>query len=309
MAAPRIISLLSSATEIAVALGLEPYLVGRSHECDWPPSIAHLPVCSQPRIDPDLPSGEIDRQVRTAMATELSVYQVDVDQLRDLRPTHILTQTQCEVCAVSLNDVTSALKSVAELNPTIVSLHPMRLEHLWQNIAQVAGTFALMHRAEKLIQNLGGRLEEMEDRSIPLSTPNVACIEWLDPLMVAGNWVPQLVSIAGGHDLLGQPGEHSPWLTWQELHLADPDLLVIMPCGFSLDRTRAEMSCLQPRTEWRSLRAVQNGEVYLVDGNQYFNRPGPRLVESAEILAEIFHPDQFDFGHQGTGWERWTPAG
>ena len=191
----------------------------------------------------------------------------------------------------------------------IVSCSPMRLNDIWSDIQTVADACGIPERGQALVKALTQRVERIASLAQTLNPkPRVACIEWLEPLMSAGNWVPELVHLAGGVNLFGQPGEHSPWFSWEELLAADPDLLVILPCGFDLPRTRLEMSALTNNPNWHRLRAVQTGAVYLTDGNQYFNRPGPRLVESLEILAEIFHPQTFQFGHQNTAWERYSPA-
>ncbi len=305
-AQPRVVSLIASATEIVAALSLDDCLVGRSHECDYPPKVESLPACSAPRIDVNGSSREIDGRVKAALSDAVSVYSVHPDVLERLQPTHIITQTQCEVCAVSLKDVQQAVCDLVSSEPQIVSLEPMCLEDVWTDIRRVAEALRVLERGEELIGTLQQRLSDLSASTPdPADGPSVACIEWIDPLMCGGNWVPELVSLAGGGDLFGTAGEHSPYFEWEELLAADPDVIVVLPCGFDIPRCRAEMSALTSRDEWRELKAVQNGRVYLTDGNQYFNRPGPRLVESAEILAEILHPGRFDFGHQGTGWVLW----
>lgn len=282
----RIVSLLPSATEIVAALGYEHWLVARSHECDFPPSVTRLPICSEPRIDISANSREIDRQVKQTASAALSIFQIDAERLRALEPTIVITQTQCEVCAVSLNDVKAALGSWADDRLEIVALHPTRLADLWDDIRRVASALGDIPAAERLIDSLQLRLNRLsETRAASRST--VGCIEWLDPLMSAGNWVPELVELAGGQSVLGSPGEHSPWLSWDELVAADPDVLIVMPCGFDLERTLHELPALTQQPRWPQLRAVQTHRVFAVDGHQYFNRPGPRLIESAEIIASI----------------------
>jgi iron complex transport system substrate-binding protein len=302
---PRVVSLIASATEIVCALGCEDRLVGRSHECDYPPTVRHLPVCTEPLIDPSRPSGEIDRQVKAVLRQALSVYRVHTDVLRALQPDVIITQAQCEVCAVSLQDVELALATWLASRPHLVSLEPNALADVWRDIDAVAEALGVPKRGAALVAHLQERIAAVAERARDLPTrPTVACIEWIDPLMAAGNWVPELVALAGGTNRFGTAGRHSPWMTWPQLVASDPDVVVVMPCGFDIARSRHELSALTQRPEWPTLRAVRAGSVYLTDGNQYFNRPGPRLVESLEILAELLHPATFHFGHEGTGWER-----
>ena len=301
--APRIVSLIASATEIVAALGLEDALVGRSHECDYPPTVAKLPACSEPKIDVNGTSREIDDRVKAVLQEAVSVYRVHTDALERLQPTHIITQTQCEVCAVSLNDVEQAVCELTGDQPRVVALEPMTLSDVWSDIRKVAAALEMESRADELLGNLRQRLGDLETRTSQLSRrPTVGCIEWTDPLMCAGNWVPELVTIAGGRDVFGKAGEHSPYMTWDDLLREDPDVIALMPCGYDIERTRREAQVLIDDPRWQQLKAVRSERVYLTDGNQFFNRPGPRLVESAEILAEILHPDRFDFGHQGAGW-------
>jgi iron complex transport system substrate-binding protein len=301
----RVVSLIASATEIVCALDCEDRLVGRSHECDYPSSIRRLPVCSEPLIDPSRPSAEIDRQVKQVLRDALSVYRVHADVLRELQPDLVITQCQCEVCAVSLRDVEHALCTWLDSRPRLVSLEPDALTDIWTDIGHVAEALGVPERGIRLVECLKGRMAAIAKRAAALSNhPTVACIEWIDPLMAAGNWVPELVELAGGKNLFGEAGKHSPWMSWEQLVAQDPDVVVVMPCGFDIARSEAEMWALTQRPEWPSLRAVRASRVYVTDGNQYFNRPGPRLVESLEILAEVLHPGLFRFRHEGTGWQR-----
>jgi len=300
----RIVSLIASSTEMVCALGFEKELVGRSHECDFPQSVASLPVCTEPKFNVEGSSREIDQRVKETLKDALSVYRVDEGVLQKLRPTHIITQDQCEVCAVSLKDVELALCKIIDSNPKIVSLSPNSLEDVWNDILKVAESLEAPEKGEGLIQEFKKRIEGISLKAQAISPkPTVACIEWIDPLMAGGNWVPELVEMAGGVNLFGEAGKHSPWMTWEDLKEKDPDILIILPCGYDIKKTRIEMSVLSEKKDWSELKAVKNKKVFLTDGNQYFNRPGPRLVESLEILAEIFHPDAFEFGHKGYGWE------
>ena len=302
----RIVSLIASATEIVAALGYEDQLVGRSHECDYPPSVADIPVCSASKIDARASSRQIDTQVRALVDQALSVYRVDADLLDRLAPDVIVTQSQCEVCAVSLADVQQAVGKLVSSRPRIVSLEPMDLDDVWKDIRDVAAALQDAEKAEKLVRSLTQRLRTIQRRANRLSArPSIACIEWIDPLMFAANWVPSLVDIAGGRSVMGEAGRHSGYFELNELVRSDPDVLAVMPCGFDIAQSLREMPALVNRPEWPNLAAVRSDQVYVTDGNQYFNRPGPRLVESAEILAELLHPDEFDFGHEGTGWIRW----
>lgn len=300
----RIVSLIPSATEIVAALGLTDALVGRSHECDYPPVVQGLPVCTEPKFNPEGTSSEIHDRVTDLLQSALSVYRVKTEVLEELRPTHILTQAQCEVCAVSLGDVEQAVNVLTHSNPQIISLQPNKLEEVWADVARVAEAFGL--DAASPLAKLNQRVEACSQLAqiLDAERPTVACIEWIEPLMAAGNWIPELVTLAGGKSLFGAVGQHSPWLTWEALVAANPDVIVIMPCGFDLQRTEQEAQQLRQYAEWGNLKAVQTHRVYVTDGNQYFNRPGPRLADSLEILAEILHPNRFQFGYGGQGWQK-----
>ena len=302
---PRIVSLIASATEIVCALGLEDQLVGRSHECDFPTSVHRLPVCTEPKFDVTGSSADIDRRVKAVLQDALSVYRVHTDALRELQPDVIVTQSQCEVCAVSQRDVEEAVGRWLDGRPRIVSLAPNALADVWDDIRRVAEALEVLERGQELIGRLRQRMAAIAEQARGLSRrPTVACVEWIEPLMAAGNWMPELVEMAGGVNLFGSAGRHSPWLTWEQLRERDPEVIVVLPCGFDLERTRREMPALSRRSGWEELKAVRAGRVFLADGNHYFNRPGPRLAESLEILAELCHPEPFQFGHEGTGWQR-----
>jgi iron complex transport system substrate-binding protein len=303
VAEPRIVSLIASATEIVAALGFSPCLVGRSHECDYPPEVLSLPPCSESKIDVHGTSREIDERVKSLAGEAISIYRVFPEVLRRLEPTHIITQTQCEVCAVSLKDVEAAMAQLIGQRPQIVALAPMCLEDVWTDIRAVGRALGVDERAVELVRRLQKELDDIATRVAGTGRrPTAACLEWIDPLMSAGNWVPELVEIAGGKNLLGTAGRHSPWLNWDELTAGDPDVIAVMPCGFDIARTRQEMPVLTGDARWKALRAVREHRVFLTDGNQFFNRPGPRLVESARILAEILHPDNFSNTLEGAGW-------
>jgi len=303
----RIVSLIASATEIVCALGFEDQLVARSHECDYPPSVKLLPQVTSPKFNVEGTSAEIDQQVKSIVQEALSVYRVDAAILEDLKPTHIITQSQCEVCAVSLKDVEHAVCEFTSSRPVLVSLEPNALEDVWDDMTRVGEALGAADSAERLIDDLRSRMDDIVQRTHWLdSNPSVAYIEWIDPLMAGGNWMPELISMAGGLNLFGEAGKHSPWMTWDELVTKDPDIIFVSPCGFDIPRTLEEMNLLSNKDQWKHLKAVRDGRVFVADGNQYFNRPGPRLVESLEILAEVIHPNVFHFGHEGTGWVKYA---
>lgn len=305
MAAPRIASLLASATEIVTALGFREAMVARSHECDHPEGVRALPAVTETKIRLDAPSAVIDKEVKALIEHGLSVYKVDAYRLRALAPDIIVTQTQCEVCAVGPKDLDEALARWTGRRPAIVSLAPNALDDVWADIRRVAEALDAPARGERLLADLSQRMAAIATQAAALKArPTVASIEWIEPLMAAGNWMPELVAMAGGRNLFGEAGKHSPWLAWEAIAAADPDVILVLPCGFDIPRTRAEMGPLLARPGWRDLKAVREGRVHLMDGNQYFNRPGPRLAESLEILAEVLHPSTFRFGHEGRGWVR-----
>jgi len=302
---PRIVSLIASATEIVCALGLEEQLVGRSHECDYPPSVKKLPAVTKPKFDVAGTSAEIDRRVKETLEQSLSVYHVDAERLRQLKPDAIVTQSHCEVCAVSEKDVERAVAEWTGNRPKVVSLAPNALEDVWTDIRRVGEALGVPERGEELLTTLRKRMAVIAEKTRALRYwPTVVCIEWIEPLMAAGNWMPELITMAGGLHPFGKAGQHAPRLTWEELVEKDPEVIVVLPCGWDAAKARQEMSPLTGKAEWPGLRAVRGNRVYLADGNQYFNRPGPRLVESLEILAELLHPEVFHYGHEGTGWER-----
>ncbi|HEX4164641.1 MAG TPA: cobalamin-binding protein [Bryobacteraceae bacterium] len=303
----RLLPLLSSATEIVHALGLGQYQVGRSHECDYPACVLELPVCSKPSFPVDGSSAEIDALVKDRLRRALSIYKLEQETIRELRPTHIITQTQCKVCAVSLDDVEQLVRDEVQSDAQVVALEPFALADVWRDIERVAHRCGQPQAGVALIESLQKRMGEIETQAHhSAKRPTVAAIEWLEPLMAAGNWVPELIAMAAGRNLFGVAGQHSPWMTWDELLEADPDIVIALPCGFDLQRTRSEMHWITARTGWRELRAVKAGRVFLCDGNQFMNRPGPRLVESLQIFAEIFHPSLFTPDLENLGWERFV---
>ena len=303
----KIVSLLPSATEIIDCLGLTDALVGRSHECDYPPSVKDLPVCTVARLNSQKESKAIDDDVQTLMQKALSIYEIKTEVLQKLQPTHIVTQDQCDVCAVNLPEVEKAIAFLSDSQPQVISLQPDLLEEVWDDIARVANTLKV--DPKPILDKLQSRLDIISSKVKDLdSKPTVVAIEWTEPLMVGANWIPELIEIAGGKPLLSVRGQHSPYIDWKDLVDADPDIIVIMPCGFDLQRTDRESQVLTKHPQWQSLSAVKSDRVFIVDGNAYFNRPGPRLVDSAEILAEIFQPKLFDYDFKGTSWKAFVSA-
>jgi len=297
---------------MVVALGYQDSLVGRSHECDYPPEVLSLPVVSSVQIDIHATSAQIDAQVRQRMhqpkpddpaLAALSIYAIDLELLQELRPDVILTQTQCEVCAVSQRDVTQAIAQLAGLSPQIVSLAPYQLQDVWEDVRRIGNVLGSPDRAALLVQHYQQRLNDLHHKTATFDfEPRVAVLEWLDPLMGAGNWTPELVSYAGGKNLFGEAGQHSPSLSWQDLQRADPDVIVLGPCGYSLERAIQDIPLLSGHPLWQQLKAVRESTVYAIDGNQYLNRSGPRLVETAEILAQMIWKHQLDLAVDTTGW-------
>lgn len=306
----KIISLLPAATEIVCALGLEAQLIGRSHECDFPESVKDLPICSSAKFISGSDSLEIDMQVKEILTDALSIYTIDKELIRKLNPDVIITQAQCDVCAVSLKDVESALEDLLDKECRIISLEPNVLSDVYQDIRTVAGILGVNARAEELLEQANERLDIIRHKNKFIAEkPKVACIEWLAPLMIAGNWTPELVEIAGGNAILAVNGKHSPFVDFQDILNEDPDIIIIMPCGFSIPRTLQEINLLLELSGWAELKAVKNNRIYIADGNQYFNRSGPRLTDSVEILAEIINPKQFVFGYEGVGWVKFGLKG
>lgn len=300
----RIASLLPSATEIVCALGLADALVGVSHECDFPPEVVGRPVLTAPKIDPRGTSAEIDAAVRRLVRDGLSVYRIEDAALRAARPDLIVTQDQCEVCAVSFGEVEQAARALLDAPAHIVSLRPLRLDDILDDLARVADAAGVPERGAELVAASRGRLDRIRRAVAPArSRPRVACIEWIEPLMVAGNWVPEMIALGGGTYDLVAAGAHSPAITWDALVAAAPDVVIVMPCGFDLAQTRRELPSLTRRPEWQALPAVRNGRAYAIDGNAYVNRPGPRIVDSAELLAGLIQPG-FCASFMPPGWEK-----
>jgi iron complex transport system substrate-binding protein len=304
----RIVSLIASATEIVCALGARGRLVGRSHECDFPPDVAALPALTAPKFKVEGTSAEIDARVREIVRDGLSVYRVDGEALKALAPDVIVTQDHCEVCAVSLSDVEAATCTWTGRPVGIVSLRPDCMADVYADIGRVARALGAADAGDALVAQMQARLSAVRRQVAGRARPRVAFIEWVEPLMAGGNWMPELIEIAGGHNLFGHAGEHSDWMQWPELVAADPDAIVVAPCGYGLERCLEELPLLQAKPGWAEISAVREGRVYFADGNAYFNRPGPRLADSAQILAEMLHPDTSDARRGVSAWVRHAGA-
>jgi len=301
----KIVTLIPSATEIVAFLGLKNSIIGRSHECDYPHGLSHIAKLTSPKINVDGTSGKIDKQINVILENSLSVYKVDVSKLKELNPDYIITQAHCEVCAVSFSEVENIVSKNLNKNTKIISLQPNTLNDVFNDIKRVAKELNIENETNnKLIKNLSGRLNKIKKLSSEQKNKSlVACIEWIDPLMIAGNWIPEMVEIAGGKNILGKSGNDSHWIKFKEIVNQNPEIIIFLPCGFNIEKTKEEVkNLLKQNSEWQSLKAVKNNKLFIADGNQFFNRPGPRLIESLEIFAEIMHPSLFNFNHKRTGW-------
>jgi iron complex transport system substrate-binding protein len=286
----RVVSLLPSATEIVCALGVDP--VGVTHECDYPPRVADTPHVVRSRVDADGSSRAIDEEVQAAI-DEGGVYELDRDRLRELDPDVVVTQGLCDVCAVDEAVVRGTLSDLG-LDAELVATHPHSLADVFGDIERIGSAVDRPDAAARLVAGLRDRVDRVRERADELATPTVTVLDWLDPLMVSGHWVPELVELAGGDVRLADPGDRSGPIEWVTLRDADPDVLVAAPCGLSVERTADTVDDLTGRPGWDDLRAVRTGRAAILDGNHYVNRPGPRLVETLEALAGVLHPDVFD---------------
>lgn len=290
----RIVSLLPSATEIVCALGARAELVGVSHECDYPADVKGLPILTSPKINTKTSSLQIDKAVREAAKESLAVYNLDRAKLKSLAPDVIVTQDLCDVCAVSYTEVCEAAKDIVGKEVKIVNLKPERLGDIFSDIEKVASAIGRAPQAVKVVSELKARVDVVRDRASRTSVrPEVLTIEWLDPIMPGGTWMPELIECCAAAPLITKPGEKSPTIQLSQLESLDPDCVVIKPCGFNLERTISEAEILRKNLPWMDWDAVMQGRIFICDGNQYFNRPGPRIVDSLEILAACIHPKQF----------------
>ena len=290
----RICSFLPSGTEIIFALGLGDALYAVSHECDYPKAALAKPKVVRSKFDADkMSSQEIDRIVTEMYQRGERIYEVDEEVLREAKPDLVLTQELCDVCAVSYEDVRHAASRL-EYPPNVVSLDPASIGNMLEDIQMVGDLCGVSDVAAAFVAQLNERIDAVRCKSSAGSTPRVACIEWLEPPIVAGHWIPQMVELAGGIDALAKPGAPSRRVTMEELAASEPDVLVLMPCGMNAERAREEFEGLENLSEWQKLPAVANGRAYFVDSGAYFSRSGPRLVDGLEQMAHITHPDRFE---------------
>ena len=284
----RVVSLLPSATEIVCALGLEDCLVGVTHECDYPPSVQRLPKVTRTLIPVDATSSEIDQLVSERFKSVRALYSLDVEILKEIQPDVIVTQSLCEVCAVAPNEVQAAIGQLPG-HPRVVTLEPQSLEGLFEAIQQLASVVGVP--ANEMVRGLRARVDAVVAQAATVTAhPRVALLEWLDPPFSSGHWSPELVRLAGGVEGLGKEGQPSRRLRWDEVAVWQPEVIVIACCGFTVERALRDAARVRLISEWQVLPAVRSGRVYVADGSQYFNRPGPRLVDSLELLAHALDP-------------------
>lgn len=296
----RIASFISSATEILYGLGLGDHVVGVSHECDFPAEVKSKPKVSYTNITPELPSVLIDRQVRELVAAGKPLYEIDVGTLIDLKPDLIVTQAQCDVCAIRYDDVVSTVAADPEFAGTkIVALNPQTLGEILADIARVGSATGRETEAASYVAELEARIAAVRERTgnlPPERRKRVTCIEWIEPLMVAANWTPELVDLAGGvqtgQEHMARAGEHSRYVEWDVIREFDPEVIVVLPCGFDLDRGVREATVLHDLPGWYDTNAARSGNVFAVDGNALFNRSGPRIVDSLELLSRFVYPQR-----------------
>lgn len=303
---PRIASLLASGTEIVHALGRLDDLVAVSHECDYPPQLAGKPRVTSTAISADAESAEIDTQVRETVASGGALYQVDWEMLAGLRPDVLITQSHCAVCAVSYEDVCRRIATVGELNATtIVDLQPDTLEAVFRDIHRVGQALGCPDEAQRAVGGLRQRIDDVRRACAAQPRVRVVCLEWTDPLMMAANWMPELIELAGGCTPTAN-GARTVYSRWEDVLAFDPEVLIVGPCGFDLERSWRELPALSRSPGWSELAAVRQGRVWAVDGNAYFNRSGPRLVDSLEILAALVRPEQWRLPSRLGDLSRWA---
>jgi len=291
----RIVSFLPAGTEMVHALGAGNELVGRSHECDYPSSVTKLPIVSRPTLDLDGASPDaIDRAVAERMDSGDTLYRIDEVLLRDLKPDVILTQNLCRVCAPSGDELTRAVRKF-DLRPEVLFLTPRNVAEIVDNILAVGRAIGRTDEAESLVRDHEERLAKVRAAVAGAPTRRVVFLEWTEPLFCGGHWVPEMISLAGGNDPLGRPGEDSVRMTWNDVARAEPEMIIVSPCGYRLERA-VDLA--------RELPRISDAAVYAVDANAYFARPGPRVVEGVELLAHLFHPDLVPWSHEERPWDR-----
>ena len=298
----RIVSLLASATEIVCALGAGEMLVGRSHECDNPDWVRSLPACSSPAFDIAVSSGEIDAEVRRRLRSGEPLYHIHGELIRELHADLLLTQSHCEVCAVTPGDVERSGACLPAAHQ--VALSASSLDEVFQGILQIGQALGLEDRAAAVVGGERERLDKVREKVSRFRRPTLVMLEWADPIFAIGNWGPELVEIANGELLLGKKGEYSAAIPSEHLRDADPEYLIVAPCGFNLQRSLREQGVLERHPWWRDLKAVRSGNVAFADGNLFFNRSGMTVSQTAEIIAEILHGVSFGGGTEEVSWRR-----
>lgn len=290
----KIASLLASGTEITAALGAASQLVGISHECDYPESIKGLPVLTKAKVNYLAPSNLIHLEVQELMLTALSLYDVDAALLESLKPDVIITQEQCKVCAVSLDDVRRALARLVQQNVEIVSLNPTCLDEIFEDVRRVGRAIGKLEESERLVRTMRAKMQSVAEHcALMPEKPRILFIEWLDPIFTGGNWMPELISMAGGVSLLSEAKGRSQVYPLSDVLAVEPDIIIIAPCGFKLEQTEKDLHLLTSKPDWKRLKAARQGKVFLADGNAYFNRSGVRIVESLQMLAAMMRPEAF----------------
>jgi len=289
----KIYSLIPSATEMVYALGLGDQLCGVTHECDYPPEARTKPVAIRSLIDSSsLSQRDIDERVVESMAHGHGLYSIDKSLLREKKPDVVITQELCDVCSVSLRDVLSTVSDLAK-SCQVVSLKPRGLKGVLEDVLTVGRACGAEHAAEELVDSLEARIEAVRQRAKGLDRPRVFCVEWFDPIFASGHWVPEMVEIAGGEDALGLAGQDSRKITWDRVLAYDPEVLILMPCGFEVGRAVEDLPLLARNDGWRSVAAVRSGAVFATSSSAYYSRPGPRLVDGLELMGRMIHPEAF----------------
>ena len=289
----KVVSLLPSATEIISRLGLEKNLVGVSHECDFPASVVSLPNLTSSSINTELSSSNIHKSVMEVMKNAVSVYDLDLELLTSLKPDFIITQDLCDVCAVSFKQVEQACQEVLDKNTRIISLKPKMLGDIWDDVQNVANQLSVNEKGREFHEEKESRIKAIQTRRRDATAPKVLTIEWIDPIYIGGMWLPEMITIVGGQVCIAESGQPAPVVNREDLEKIEPDVVVIKPCGYKLEQTLKELELLKKQLpDWK-----KSPRIYLVDGNSYFNRPGPRILDSLEILAYCTYPDLYlDFG-------------
>ena len=285
----KIVSLIPSATEIISALNLSDNLVGVSHECDYPKEVLKLPKLTTSKIRTEQSSLIIDHNIKKILEQSLSVYEVKSDLLKELDPDVIITQSQCSVCAVSLKDVEKCLSKFINKEPLLIDLKPNTFEEVLKDINLVGKKLNKKIESNFLVKNIKNEINKIKVKTSNSKIKNILCIEWIEPLMTAGNWIPQLVNFAGGKSVLAKPGKNSNFIKLEHINFREVDIVIFMPCGFDIKRSKEEI--LKANIDYSS--SLKDKKTFIVDGNKYFNRPGPDILESTRILAEIIHPEIF----------------